>query len=333
MLERILGPLPAWARRDHPMLRYELRGGGKANRRWLLLLGAGVLACLLLALGYIIATELLARPLSPNLTESINRVLYAPLLVLQILLGITALSISIGAIGEIIRRQQWDTLRVTEDGAGLTLRTRWAAVFYRVRPLLAIIVGLRLLLILGILWDLTAFQGQYLDLLISGIVPQMSIPVPIGQPSLDLGVVAGIMLLAFMLTAAVLLPLTSVGFDAAAGLFLSTVFRQRAYNALVQFGLLLLRLLMIGVLLFAGFRFLSGQSTVPDGLSFGVMFLFGALGDWGLYFLHLSSFGEVWAIVPYGIFLGLALLLFALVQAFLADRLLLWAIRRAQSLG
>ncbi|MBE0690222.1 MAG: hypothetical protein IH587_08905, partial [Anaerolineae bacterium] len=72
---------------------------------------------------------------------------------------------------------------------------------------------------------------------------------------------------------------------------------------------------------------------LPDGLSFALMFFFGALGDWGLYFLHLSSFGEVWAIVPYGIFLGLALMLFALVQAFLADRLLLWAIDRAQSRG
>lgn len=333
MLERILGPLPIWARRDHPMLRYELRGNGKAPRRWLLLLGAGVVGCLLLAAGYVIATELLSRPLSPNLTESVNRVLYAPILLLQVILGISALSISIGTIGEIVRRQQWDTLRVTENGAGLTLRTRWASVFYRVRPLLTVIIVLRLLLVVGILWDLTAFQGQYLDLLMSGIVPQMSIPVPIGQPPLDLGVVAGIMLLAFMLTAAVLLPLTSVGFDAAAGLFLSTLFKQRTYNALVQFGLLLLRLFVTGALIYAGFRFISGQLTLPDGLAFGLMFSFGALGDWGLYFLHLSSFGEVWAIVPYGIFLGLALMLFALVQAFLADRLLLWAIHRAQSRG
>jgi len=333
MLERILGPLPAWARRDHPLLRYELRGNGKSSRRWLLLLGAGILGCLLLAVGYVIATELLSRPLSPNLTESINRVLYAPVLLLQIILGISALSISIGTIGEIMRRQQWDTLRVTENGAGLTLRTRWASVFYRVRPLLTVIIALRLLLIVGILWDLTAFQGQYLDLLISGIIPPMSIPVPIGDPPLDLGVVAGIMLLAFMLTSAVLLPLTSVGFDAAAGLLLSTLFKQRTYNALVQFGLLLLRLLVTAALLYAGFRFLGGQLTLSDGLSFALMFFFGALGDWGLYFLHLSSFGEIWAIVPFGIFLGLALMVFALVQAFLADRLLLWAIHRAQSRG
>ena len=333
MLERLIGPLPAWARRDHPLLRYELRGSGKPRRHLLRIIGALLLALLLIVFGYAVATEFFSRDLSPNLTETANRIAYPPLLLLQIVLGIAALSTTIGAVGEIDRKQQWDSLRVTPSGADLTLRTRWAAVFYRMRPLLAVILIGRVLLIVGILWDLTAFQGQYLDLLISGIVPQMSIVVPVGDPPLDLGVAAGVMLLAFMLTAAILLPFTSVGFDAAFGLLISTAIKNRTYNSMIQFGLIVFRLALTAALVLAAFQFIAGDVTLSEGLAWALMLLFGALADWGLYFLHLSSFGEIWAIVPYGVLLGLALVIFALVQAFIADRLLLLAIRRAQRRG
>ncbi len=333
MLERIIGPLPAWARRDHPLLRYELRGSPKPRRRLLRILAVILAALMLIAFGYAVATEFFSRELSPNLTETANRIAYPPLLLLQIALGIAALSTTIGAVGEIDRKQQWDNLRVTPSGAGLALRTRWASVFYRLRPLLAIILIGRALLILGILWDLTAFQGQYLDLLISGIVPQMSIVVPIGEPPLDLGVAVGVMLLAFMLTAAILLPFTGVGFDAAFGLLLSTLVKNRTYNSMLQFALILFRLALTGALVFAAFQFIAGDLRLAEGPAWALMLGFGALADWGLYFLHLSSFGEIWAIVPYGVLLGLALVIFALVQAFIADRLLLLAIHFAQRRG
>ena len=57
------------------------------------------------------------------------------------------------------------------------------------------------------LWELTDYQGRSLDLLISGIVP-------------DLPLVGAILLIALMMTAALLIPLTAVGFDAAVGLLI-----------------------------------------------------------------------------------------------------------------
>jgi hypothetical protein len=327
MIRRILGPLPDWAQEDHPFLRYELRSRG--TRRWLRVLSVvGVL--LLLAGGVLIATQVFTQPLSPNLTESANRILYVPVLVLQILLLISSFTMTTGVVGEAMRRQQWDNLRATEGGAALTLRTRWASIFYRLRGLLTLVTLARLLLILGILWDLTAFQGQYLDLLISGIIPQMTILV---TPDLDLGVAAGILLLSFMLTAGVLLPFTGVAFDAALGLLISTFVRQRTYNALVQVGMLLVRLLIMAAIGYGVVRFIDGSLILPDGAAFALLAAFGGVVDWGLYYLHLASYGEVWAVVPYGIFIGLVLMLFALLQAFVANRLLLWAIRRAQARG
>ncbi len=60
---------------------------------------------------------------------------------------------------------------------------------------------------------------------------------------------------------------------------------------------------------------------------------YSALGDWGLGFLNLGRSSEVWATVPYGILICLALLVFALVQAAVADRLLMLAVRLAQKKG
>lgn len=333
IIERLIGPLPIWARRDHPLLRYLLRTKGRRLRGWLVLLLGLLIGGLLIGVGFLIATEFLTRPLPATVTEIMNRIAYGPLLMLQTVLWIAAMSLTIGAVGDSERRQQWDMLRVTESGAGLSLRTRWASVFFTLRTLLAIVVFVRVILIVGILSDLMAFQGEYLDLLISGIEPQMTIPLSIGDSSLDLGIVAGILLLAFMLTASLLLPFTALGFDAAFGLLLSTFIRQRTYTALAQVVLIAIRLAIVAGLLYAALGFMDNAITVPDGSPLPLMFAFGAFADWGLYYMHLGSLGEVWAIVPYGIFLGLALLIFALFQAFVTERMLQWATARAQLRG
>ncbi len=329
MIRFFLGPLPEWAEETHPLLRYELRARGK-RRRALTWLGVLVGIALLVGIGFLTGTQFLLEPLSPNITESANRLLYAPALILQIIVILATYSLTSGAIGEAVRRQQWDSLRATAGGAELALRTRWAAVFYRLRPLLIAITLIRLVLVAGILWDLTAFQGEYLDLLISGIVPQLSIPI---TPDLDLGLAVAILLLAFMLTAGLLLPFTGVALDAALGLLISIYVRQRTYSALVQVVLILLRFGTMALLGFGYLRFMEGALPMPDASAFALMFGFGAWADWGLRFLHLSVFGEIWAIVPYGVFLGLALLAAALIQALLAKLLLGWAIRRAQQRG
>jgi hypothetical protein len=329
MIKFFIGPLPEWAEETHPFLRYELRARGK-RRPALFWLGVLLAVVLLGVVGYVTATQFLSEPLSPNLTESANRLLYAPSIILQVIILLATYSLTTGVIGDAVRRQQWDTLRTTESGAALSLRTRWASVFYRLRPLLIIITLIRLVLVVGILWDLMAFQGQYLDLLISGIVPQLSIPV---TPEVDLGLPVAILLLAFMLTAGVLLPFTGVAFDAALGLLVSSYVRQRVYSVLVQFVLILVR---IGAMIALGYGFLQFMDesfTPPDVGAFALMFGFGGWADWGLRFLHLSVFGEIWARVPYGVFLGLALLVMAIVQVVLARLMLALAIRHAQRQG
>jgi hypothetical protein len=60
---------------------------------------------------------------------------------------------------------------------------------------------------------------------------------------------------------------------------------------------------------------------------------FASLGDWGLAFLNLGFFGEIWATIPYGIFLGLALLIFSLIQAALTDLIIGFSIRAAERRG
>lgn len=328
MIQRFTGQLPAWARPEHPVLRYEL--GSTARPSWKVryarAFGVVVLGALLLMVGYFAATGLMRNPAGENPVEIMNNVLFWPLLVLQVLLRIVAVTLTSNTVADEIRRQNWDSLRATPFGAELAMRARWATVFYRLRGLLGVILVARVVLIGGLLWDLTAFQGRHLDLLTTGITPEVAL-------------VVAVLLLSFLMTAALLLPLTAVGFDSSIGLLISATVQQRTYSTLLQALYIFFRIAVVVLLVFATTRFLQGQFVVEgqlgvtDLLSWVLVFAFGAMGDWGLAFLHLGRYGEIWATVPYGIFLGLALLVFALIQAALADQLLVFAVRRAQRKG
>ncbi len=236
-------------------------------------------------------------------------------------LSIAALTSTSSFVSDEMRRQNWDSLRATEQGAEIAMRARWVSVFYRLRGVLAVVLGARVLLTGLMLWELTAFQGRYLDLLINGIVP-------------DVPLVAAVLLVSFTMTAALLLPLTTIGFDAAAGLLVSALVQQRTYSTLLQAVMIFVRLLLTVGLLVGATQFLQGQMLeLPNAAAWLLMAGYGALGDWGLAFLQLGRSSEIWATVPYGIFLGMALLLFALVQAAAADRLLMLAVRQAQKKG
>jgi hypothetical protein len=323
MIQRFTGQLPLWARTDHPMLRYELaRAAGRVPRRaklfrafWIVLIGL-----LLAGGGYLIATGFLRQPPGQNLTESAMNVVFWPLLLLQILMSVVTLALTGSTVAEEVRRQTWDNLRATQSGAELTIRTRWAAVFYRIRGLIGAVLVVRVLLILGILYDLTAFQGRYLDLLINGIVPDVPLP-------------AAALLLAFMMTASLLLPVTAVGFDAAIGLLIATIFQQRTYAVLAQVLYIVFRLTVVGALVFGTTQFINGNLPASDPGAWLLAGGFAALGDWGLAFLNLGFFGEIWATIPYGIFLGLALLVFSLGLAALTDAVVALAVRQAEQRG
>ncbi|MEP7292007.1 MAG: hypothetical protein ABI835_09495 [Chloroflexota bacterium] len=318
-----VGQLPVWARRDHPVLHHELGlpAALPARTRYLRALGEVVGVALLLLVGVLIATDLLRRPAGQTPVETVNAILFFPLLLLQVILSIAALTSTSNFVGDEMRRQNWDNLRATEQGAEMALRARWVAVFYRLRGLIGLALLGRAVLIGLMLWELTAFQGRYLDLLINGIVP-------------DVPLVAAVLLVSFMMTAALLLPLTSVGFDAALGLLVSALVSQRTYSTLVQAVLIFLRIGVTALLIFAVTTLMNGQFFQSSDLGAWLLMAgYGAVGDWGLAFLNLGRSSEIWATVPYSILLGLVLLVFALVQAAVADRLLMFAVKHAQKKG
>jgi hypothetical protein len=323
MVRVFIGQLPVWARRDHPVLRHELGVAARPDwrRRYGRALGVVLVAGLLLLLGIAIATDIFRRPAGQTTVETVNYVLFFPLLIIQLIVSVIAMASTSNFVSDEMRRQNWDNLRATEQGAEMAMRARWVAVFYRWRGLIGVILLSRVVLIGLMLWELTAFQGRYLDLLINGIVP-------------DVPLVAAVLLVSFTMTAALLLPLTSIGLDASIGLLISALVQQRTYSTLLQAVFIFIRVIATALLLLGATLFLQGQILQSsDVAAWGMMALYGAIGDWGLAFLHLGRSSEIWATIPYGIGIGLALLVFALVQAAVADRLLLVAVRQAQKKG
>ncbi|MBZ0279957.1 MAG: hypothetical protein K8L97_04400 [Anaerolineae bacterium] len=322
IIQRFTTQLPIWARSDHPLLRYEL---GRANRtsrrtRYLRIAGLAAVIVLLFWAGYAIATGFFQNAPGQNLTEIAMAIVFWPTLALQVIMQVAALTLTVNTVSEQKRRQTWDSLRATQDGAGLTLRARWVTVYYRLLPLLVVTVVIRVGLIIGILIDLTAFQGRYIDLLLNNVVPEVS---PI----------VGALLLAFLMTASLLLPFTSVGFDSAIGLLVSVTVQQRVYSVMTQIIVVGIRLLILVTLMVGATQFVRGSFQVSDGAAWLLMGGFSALGDWGLSFLHLGFYSEVWATIPYAVFLGIGLLLFAMAQSALSEGILAFAIHRAERSG
>lgn len=322
MLQRFAIQLPEWARSSHPLVRYEIGQTQQASRRIRLLRVAGFTALLVILFwaGYAIATGFFQNPAGQSLTESAMAILFWPTLALQLILQIAALTITVNTVSEQKRRQAWDNLRATEDGAGLALRARWATVYYRLRVLIGVMLVIRIGFIIGILYDLTAFQGRYIDLLVNNITP-------------DISPIVGALLLAFLMTAALLLPMTSIGLHAALGLLISVTVQQRVYSVMTQIIVVIIRLGVVIALLIAATQFIRGNLTLSDGAAWLLFGGFSALGDWGLSFLHLGFYGEIWATIPFAIFMGIALLLFAMLQSAVTEWILAYAIRRAERTG
>lgn len=321
LMRRLFPPLPDWTRRTHPLLRYQLAGSSTPrSARARLLRWVGLLAlAALLAIGSLLTVTLgFTQPAGTYPVESLNRLLFPPLLLIQISITVLSLLSTTGLIARAQRLQQWDNVRATSHGAELLLRTRWASVFYRLRLPLAIVLASRAVLIAAMLYDLTAFQGRYIDLLITGIQPEVSVPV-------------GVLALALFMTASVLLPFTMIGFDAAFGLLLSTFARGRTSSAFAQIVLILFRVTLIVILLNVSQAFVSGMAPpAHDPLGWLLVTASAGIGDWGLQMLYLGNAGEIWATIPFTVFTGAGLIVLCFAQAALADVLLGWAARRAQ---
>lgn len=343
MLRFFYAQLPDFARPEHPIMRYLLlREGRRTSRGSAILRGLSIafIVALLPIGGWLIATRFGTQPIeTDNRFDAIYRTLYWSLVALQVLMRITAMNATIGVIAAEERQQTWDTLKITTDGALLTMKARWAAAFYRLLPLLIVLLLVRALFILIALYDVTTFQGRYIDILLGGTVP-------LGEPYLSrdlassVGVTLGVIIAALGMTAALVAPFTALAFDASLGLLIGTLARSRFASVLGQFGLVLARLLVTAWALWVGAAALSLSpfsalnasftSTMPSPVEGWLGALFGvAEGDLGLTMLHFPYVQRMWADYDYGVFIGVAFLGYVLLQALIANALLSLAARRA----
>jgi hypothetical protein len=322
VLRKLFPALPHWTRPEHPVMRYQMGVRAPLSRRGKYLRALGVVAAVaaLIGLGVLSATSLGTRDAGSYTVETINNILYTPLVLLQILLSVAALLVTVGTISREQQLQHWDNLRATPAGTELLLRTRWFSVFMRLRLMLTLVMIGRLVLLGFLLYDLTSFQGRYIDLLINGVVPEVS-------------VLVAVLLVALTMTAAVLLPITSIGFDAAVGLLVATSVQQRTYSTIIQLVLIFMRIAIVGGLSLLVTAYLGGATDISEPVAWLGVFGQAAVGDWGLTQLYLGRAGEIWTTVPYSILIGLLLVAFCFVQAWAADMVLNLAVRRAQRRG
>ena len=318
MLERWKTLLPYWARPEHPILQYELANLRLGGSRWKSIIQLLLLALLLGGGGYLYAGSASTDTGAGNLADFIWRCLYFPSILVQTATVLSALAFGIGSVETDRSRQTWDSLRVTEIGAGLTLRTRWVAILYRLRaPILALLMA-RVFLALGMIVDMTAFGGGYLRVL--------------GGATVDAGSVWWITLpmIVLLMTANLLLPLTTVGAASALGILISVAIKQRLFAITVQliFSVLIVALVVVG--LFGVTSALQSQLIASDGLLFFLFLAYSGLADGGLLFANLGSLGEVWKLLPQGAFISLGLVIILTLQALFIDGCLSLAIRFAE---
>lgn len=321
MLQRLTAQLPEWARPEHPAMRHTLGLRGRPSRRtyFLRLLVAllllGIVGALVIATLINTPTLSAAQPLS----ETVLEIVYWPTIVIQLALSALVIVYTSSVIGDEKRRQTWDTLRATRNGVGLALRARWsAAIFYRLSGFLILIFIVRLALVGLLLYDLTAFGGDYLAIISGPATPQLPLAVVVG-------------LLALSITASFILPFTGISLDAALGLLLSTFFQQRVFLVLAQLLVILARILL-SFALFMAMLYATDITTMPSTASALLSMVgFGAFGDWGLRYLNLAFYSDLWGMVQFSIFIGVALIVVAFLQLVLAELIALLAIRRGEN--
>ncbi len=311
--------LPHWAQPEHPVMRAVMgyRQQIQWRRRLIRLLAFVAFLAVAVAAGYLIANSN-AGDEDPTILE----VLYWPLIGAQIMAMVLGVSMTANVVAIERQRQTWDSLRLSLTGVSLTLRARWIAVFFKLGWLLAAITIGRLVYLAVLLQDMTEFQGRALDLYISGITPEVSLN-------------TSILIMAGLMTAFILQPFVAVGLAAAIGLIVSVFTRTRTVVVLGLLLLIGLRLAITSGGLFVGTTVFEDGGVTTDLFQMETneawyrLLLSSAEGDMMLKLMHLETLGQVWADVENTIYIGGVLLLIVLIQAVIANALVLFAAWRA----
>src|SRR5260221_11299313 len=116
MLQRFYAQLPDFARPNHPLMRYALlREGRRLTRRTQLMrTGLAILLLLLLVVpGWQIATQLGQNSVdAANIIGKIYLVLYWPLVIVQLIARLFAISSTSGVIANEVQHGTWNKLNV-----------------------------------------------------------------------------------------------------------------------------------------------------------------------------------------------------------------------------
>jgi hypothetical protein len=307
--------LPDWARPDNIMQQYARGRQDRPIRRSLLTLFSAVIIFSLVGIS-LVADES-GHPLGTGGARqwTLYTVFYFPLLVIQLLTLALALLSASTAITTEQQRGTWEAFKITSHGAGLMIRARWAAVLYRLRgPLLLLIVP-RLLFAGLMLVDVTRYGGYHLDLYLYGITPHVPLEVAV------------ILLAALMTAALVQLPIW-IGLNAALGLLISTAFHHRTTIFAARLAVLIAEIALVALALQSGWHALDNNSLPPTPVKISTpnqwagLLLLGTVGDQSLRFMDLETYLQTWADVDYGVLLGGVLLLGVAVEIVLIKGLL-----------
>ena len=312
--------LPEWAQPDHPLLQYELAQARGSGGRIGLNLQLVLLSFLIGGSALLYAAAMHSPQSAANLTGRFWRSIYYPTLVLQVITMVVAFAHGAAAVGGERSRKTWDHLRVTEFGAGVALRARWVGILYRLRAPILLILLIRLFLVGGIVYDLTAFGGLYAAMLGAQATP----PLPW---RLDL------LLITLAVLVNLLFPLAVIASGAALGILVSVTVKERVYAAVIQILVVIAQMIvsLAGALIIA--QTIARDAPGAGDWSYALFFGYSAFGDWGLLLAQLGSLGEIWHRVPYGatIIAGIAVVLVALGAA--ADGMMWLAARLSESRG
>jgi hypothetical protein len=222
MRKFLMTQLPEWARPSHPILQYELSDHKPIKSRLTRFIQILIITFLLGLGGYLYASIIYDSPDKGILTDLVWRSLYFPTLVLQVITSILALSFGIHSVGQKRSNRTWDKLRATEVGAELTLRTRWVSILYRLRaPIMALLL-VRLVLLIGLLYDIITDGNTYPDMLTQNITPLVN------------NASIGLVMLVFNIVASMLLPITMIGASVGLGILISVSIKNRDIRLLFK---------------------------------------------------------------------------------------------------